>query len=136
MVGMTQASPMVHDKSKDTGVSERRHYTEMRYDTMHMDMHGNYPPSMPSKVMHFMAFTSNNQYTRVDFFTKTIIEDILRSLKSCFIKCGTPKCIRMDHDMTLVRHDLAVSTQFQCFCQENDISLKVSAIKTVAKRCC
>jgi hypothetical protein len=33
----------------------------------------------------------------------------------------------MDHDMTLVRHDIATSTLFQRFCHDKDIALKISA---------
>jgi hypothetical protein len=63
---------MVHGTSAQKGgVSDRRHFTETRFETLHLDMHGNYPPGMHNQATHFMVFTTDTHFNRVSFFTTT-----------------------------------------------------------------
>ena len=66
--GMQHSAPIVKSLSSLTGGEHvRRHWTTLRYDTLHIDLHGPYPPGFYSQVTTFMSYTTDKGVTWVTF---------------------------------------------------------------------
>jgi hypothetical protein len=126
--GMQHAAPMVKTLSALT-IDEhvRRHWTTQRYDSLHIDLHGPYPPGFFNHVTSFMSHTTNSGVTWVTFLKPAKAVDLILATQEAFTRLGTPRHIYTDNSMTLLTHDVASTTAFARFLVSQDVVLKVSA---------
>lgn len=86
---------------------------------------GPFSPSI-TRITGFTSFTTNKRYHKIAFHKKTEASDLINGLKSFILEVGTPKEIRMDRNATLIKNDPGLVTQFQQFCLDRGIALKIS----------
>jgi hypothetical protein len=126
--GMQHAAPLVKTLSTLTGSEHtRRHWTTLRYETLHIDLHGPYPPGFFNQVTSFMSYTTNNGVTWVTFLKSATATDLIATTQEAFTRLGTPRHIRTDNSMTLLSHDVATTTALTRFLVKEDVVLKISA---------
>ena len=126
--GTKTAAPIIKRTSADAnGEHVRRNWTDMRFETLHIDLHGPYPPGLINKCTHFMSYTTDAGVTWVSFLKSSKAIDIILQTKEAFTRLGTPRNLRSDNSMTLFAHDPATQTAFEKFLIQHDVALKISA---------
>ena len=122
--GMSRRQPLIH-ASSDPSNSIRRNWSDHEIKRLSMDMHGPFISAI-NGAKYYTSFTSDDSMFYPFFHKEADSATLMNAVKSACLELGTPKEIRMDRSQTLVQNDPSFLTEFQQFCLDKSIALKIS----------